>query len=42
MEGLAAALLGGALDDFTRADLTHIDLSERDLTGMRWSDWGTM
>ena len=41
VEGLAAALLAGALDDFTRADLAHTDLSGLDLTGMRWSDWGT-
>ncbi len=41
VEGLAAALLEGALDDFTRADLAHTDLTGRDLTGVRWSDWGT-
>lgn len=41
VEGLAAALLEGALDDFTRADLAHADLTGRDLTGVRWSDWGT-
>jgi hypothetical protein len=41
VEGLAAGLLDGALDDFTQADLAHVDLSGRDLTGVRWSDWGT-
>ena len=40
-ESLAAALLEGVLDDFTRADLAHADLTGRDLTGIRWSDWGT-
>jgi hypothetical protein len=40
-EELAAALLEGVLDDFTRADLAHADLTGRDLTGIRWSDWGT-
>jgi hypothetical protein len=38
---LAAALLEGVLDDFTRADLAHADLTSRNLTGIRWSDWGT-
>jgi hypothetical protein len=41
VEGLAAALLEGALDDFTHADLTCVDLAGSDLTGIRWSDWGT-
>ena len=41
LEGLAAALLDGALDDFTNADLAGADLTGRDLTGIRWSDWGT-
>lgn len=41
-EELAAALLEGVLDDFTRANLAHADLTGRDLTGIRWSDWGTM
>lgn len=41
MEGLAAALLDGALDDFTNADLAHADLSGRDLTGVLWSERGT-
>lgn len=41
VEGLAAALLEGALDDFTHADLAHADLTGRDLTGVRWSYWGT-
>jgi hypothetical protein len=40
-ENLAAALLEGALDDFTRADLARADLTGYDLTGIRWSDWGT-
>jgi hypothetical protein len=40
-EDLAAALLEGVLDDFTRADLAHAHLAGRDLTGIRWSDWGT-
>lgn len=38
---LVAALLDGALDDFTDADLTHADLSEADLTGVCWSVSGT-
>lgn len=41
VEGLAAALLDGVLDDmlddFTRADLTHIGLNDLDLTGVCWS-----
>jgi hypothetical protein len=41
VEALAPALLDGVLDDFTQADLAHTDLSSRDLTGVRWSDWGT-
>jgi hypothetical protein len=41
VEGLAAALLDGALDDFTHADLAHTDLASSDLTGIRWSDRGT-
>jgi hypothetical protein len=41
VEGLAAALLEGALDDFTHADLARADLTGHDLTGIRWSDWGT-
>jgi hypothetical protein len=41
VEGLAAALLEGALDDFTHADLSLTDLTGRDLTGIRWSDQGT-
>jgi hypothetical protein len=40
-EGLSAALLDGALDDFTRTNLAHVDLRGRDLTGVRWSEWGT-
>ncbi len=39
--GLAVALVDGALDNFTRADLTHIDLSGHNLTGVRWSVSGT-
>ena len=39
--GLAQALLDGALDDFTTADLTHALLAEADLTGVRWSLAGT-
>lgn len=41
VEGLSAALLEGALDDFTHADLSLTDLAGRDLTGIRWSDQGT-
>jgi hypothetical protein len=41
VEGLAAALLDGALDDFTHADLARADFTGRDLTGVRWSDSGT-
>jgi hypothetical protein len=41
LEGLAAALLDGALDDFTHADITHADLAGIDLTGVRWSASGT-
>jgi hypothetical protein len=41
VEGLAPALLAGALDDFTHADLARADLAGRDLTGVRWSDRGT-
>lgn len=41
VEGLAAALLEGALDDFTHADLTRTDLTVSDQTGIRWSDSGT-
>ena len=41
VEGLAAALLEGALDDFTNADLARADVAGRNLTGIRWSDWGT-
>lgn len=32
VRGLAAALLDGVLDDFTRADLTYVDLRGLDLT----------
>ena len=41
VEGLAAALRAGALDDFTHADLARADLTGRDLTGIRWSEQGT-
>ena len=41
-EGLAEALLDGALDDFTSADLTHTSLADADLTGVRWSLSGTI
>ncbi|MEV6171344.1 hypothetical protein AB0L99_24295 [Streptomyces sp. NPDC051954] len=39
--GLADALLDGVLDDFTRADLTDVDLDEADLAGIHWSERGT-
>jgi hypothetical protein len=41
-ERLAMALLDGAMDDFTNADLTHISLADADLTGVRWSLPGTI
>ena len=41
-KGLAEALLDGALDDFTSADLTHTSLADADLTGVRWSLSGTI
>lgn len=41
-DGLAVALLDGALDDFTSADLTHTNLADADLTGVRWSRSGTI
>jgi hypothetical protein len=41
VKGLAAALLDGALDDFTHADLAQINLTDFDLTGVRWSVSGT-
>jgi hypothetical protein len=41
-EGLAEALLDGALDDFTSADLAHTSLADADLTGVRWSLSGTI
>jgi hypothetical protein len=41
-EGLARALLDGAMDDFTSADLTYASLADADLTGVRWSLSGTM
>jgi hypothetical protein len=41
-EGLAEALLDGAIDDFTTADLTYASLVDADLTGVRWSPSGTI
>lgn len=41
-EGLAEAVLEGALDDFTDADLAHASLAGADLTGVRWSLSGTV
>jgi uncharacterized protein YjbI with pentapeptide repeats len=41
-QGLAEALLDGAMDDFTSADLTHASLADVDLTGVRWSLSGTI
>jgi hypothetical protein len=41
-EGLAEALLDGAMDDFTSADLTYARLADADLTGVRWSLSGTI
>ena len=41
-DGLAVALLDGALDDFTSADLTHTNLADADLTCVRWSRSGTI
>jgi hypothetical protein len=40
-EGLADALLDGAMDDFTSADLRYANLAGADLTGVRWSLSGT-
>ena len=37
VEGLASALLAGALDDFSHTDLSGIDLTYVDLVGVRWS-----
>jgi hypothetical protein len=42
MEGLVEALLDGAMDDFTSADLTNVGLADPDLTGVRWSLSGTI
>jgi hypothetical protein len=42
MEGLVEALLDGAMDDFTSADLTYASLADPDLTGVRWSLSGTI
>lgn len=41
-EGLAEALLDGAMDDFTSADLTYARVADADLTGVRWSLSGTI
>jgi hypothetical protein len=41
-EGLAEALLDGAMDDFTSANLTCARLADADLTGVRWSLSGTI
>jgi hypothetical protein len=40
-EGLAEAVLEGAVDDFTNSDLTYASLADADLTGLRWSLPGT-
>jgi hypothetical protein len=40
-EGLAEALLDGAMDDFTSADLTYARPAASGLTGVRWSLSGT-
>jgi hypothetical protein len=40
-QGLAGAILDGAMDDFTSADLTYASLAGCDLTGVRWSRSGT-
>lgn len=34
-------LLAGALDDFSHADLSEIDLTTVDLVGIRWSERNT-
>ena len=39
--GIAGAVLAGALDDFTQADLTGIGIAEADLAGIRWSEQHT-
>jgi hypothetical protein len=36
-KGLEEALLDGAMDDFTSADLRYASLDGTDLTGLRWS-----
>jgi hypothetical protein len=41
-EGLADAVLEGAMDDFTNSDLAHASLADADLTGVRWSLSGTI
>lgn len=37
-EGLVTALLDGALDDFTDADLTGVNPNDPGLTGIQWSE----
>lgn len=41
LDGLADALLNGALDDFGHADLSGVDLAHIDLGGVHWSVSGT-
>lgn len=42
-EGVGAVLAAGALNDFTDADLSSVDLTGRvDLVGVRWSERGTI
>jgi hypothetical protein len=41
VDELAAALLDGALDDFSQADLSGVDLADIGLVGVRWSLSGT-
>jgi hypothetical protein len=41
-EGLAEAVLEGAMDDFTNSDLTQASLADADLNGVHWSLSGTI
>ena len=41
LDGLTDALLNGALDDFSQADLSRADLDHIDLMGIHWSVSGT-
>jgi hypothetical protein len=41
LDGLTEALLNGALDDFSQADLSEVDLAHVVLIGVRWSVSGT-